>query len=207
MIPTMERILLASNSPRRRELLESVGIGFESLAPDIDETLRDALPPVQRVIALAEDKARVAAALALPSSPRLVLAADTLVCIPDSCSEGRDLVLGKPESLADARRMIGLLAGRSHIVRSGIALLNRASGEMRSLCSNSTVVFAPMSDAEIENYLQSGEWVGVAGAYRIQGQAASFIDRLEGSWSGIVGLPLRELYVILLSAGYRIPTL
>ena len=203
----MERILLASNSPRRRELLENAGIPFDVLATNVDETRWNNLQPADRVLALAEDKARAADALSQPPSQRLVLAADTLVCVPDEHSDGGEQGLGKPKDLADAQRMIRLLAGKSHMVRTGIALLDRSSGDILKSRSDSKVVFAPMSDSDIDAYLGSAEWIGVAGAYRIQGLAAFFIDRLEGLWTGVVGLPMRELYVILLSAGFRIQTL
>jgi len=201
----MESILLASNSPRRREFLEVAGIPYLTLSPNIDETCRDSLPPHERVIALARDKAVAAAAMAAPSSPRLVLAADTLVCLPSA--EDGELALGKPEDIADARRMIRMLSGAKHVVRTGVALLDRSTGEFRSCRSDSAVSFAQMREDEIESYLASGEWEGVAGAYRIQGLAAFFIDGLEGSWTGVVGLPMRELYVMLTGAGYRFPTL
>ncbi len=203
----MERILLASNSPRRRELLAAAGIEFNPASPEIDEAARDDLVPAERVQALAEDKARAAASKASPSAPRLVLGADTLVCVPGAGADGGELALGKPADLADARRMMLLLSGRSHVVRTGIALLDRITGELRGSRSDSVVVFAPMSDGDIEAYLSSREWDGVAGAYRIQGLASFFIDRLEGSWTGVVGLPMRELYVILLDAGYRVPSM
>jgi len=195
---------LASASPRRRELLEAAGIAFESLAVDIDESLRDDSPPAARVLALAEDKARAAARLAPASSPRLVLGADTLVCV-SPCGDGSDeRALGKPENREDARRMLRLLSGRPHIVRTGIALLDRFSGRLLTSRSDSVVVFSAIGEAGIEEYLASGEWAGAAGGYRIQGLAALYIERLEGSWSGVVGLPMRELYVILLSAGFRV---
>jgi septum formation protein len=203
----MERILLASNSLRRRELLENAGIPFDCLAPDVDETCWSNLPPTDRVLALAEEKVRAAVALSQSSMQRLVLAADTLVCVPDENFLGGEQGLGKPKDMADAYRMIRLLAGKSHMVRTGIALLDRFSGSLLKSRSDSKVVFAPMSEADIEAYLRSTEWMGVAGAYRIQGLASFFIDRLEGSWTGVVGLPLRELYVILLSAGFRVQAL
>jgi septum formation protein len=208
----MESILLASSSPRRRELLSSVGIGFEALPADVDESLRDELPPAERVIALARDKAEAAARRAAASAPRLVLGADTLVCLPlegsragEELAQGPELALGKPEDRSDAARMMRLLAGRRHFVRTGLALLDRGSGRVITSRSDSMVGFAPMSEADIELYLSSGEWRGVAGAYRIQGFASFFITELQGSWSGVVGLPMRELYVILNEAGYRIP--
>jgi septum formation protein len=201
----MERLLLASGSPRRRELLTAAGIPFDNLVPDIDETTRDALLPAERVLALALDKARAASEHAGPSSPRLVLAADTLVCLPQENPNDEGQALGKPESEEDARRMLHRLAGRIHVVRTGLALLDRVSGAVFAIRSDSTVRFAAMDMKEIDAYLASGEWEGVAGAYRIQGLAAFFIDRLEGSWTGVVGLPMQELYVILKQAGYRFP--
>jgi septum formation protein len=199
----METLLLASASPRRRELLESIGVSFETFAPDLDESIRDGLPPAQRVLALAEDKARKAASLALPSFPRLILSADTLVCLPGA--NGEELALGKPVDIGDARRMMRSISGKIHFVRTGLFLLDRVSGKAYSARSDSAVEFASMDAVEVEAYLTSGEWEGVAGAYRIQGRAAMHIVRIEGSWSGVVGLPLRELYVILAQAGYRGP--
>jgi septum formation protein len=197
----MEKIILASSSPRRRELLASAGIPFDILAPDLDESLRDDLPPAERVLALAADKAKAAAGLAATREPRLVLGADTLVCLPQE--GGKEIALGKPANEAEAGDMMRLLAGRAHVVRTGIALLSRDSGETSSLRSDSIVRFAAMSEEDISAYIRSREWDGAAGAYRIQGLAALFIERLEGSWTGVVGLPMRELYVILLAAGYR----
>ena len=183
--------------------MSSVGIPFEAFSSDVDESLRDALPPSERVVALARDKAAAAAAIASDRSPRLILAADTLVCLPTS--EAKELALGKPCDRGDAARMMRLLAGRRHFVRTGVALFDRSTGQMSTTRSDTSVGFAPMSESEIEDYLGSEEWMGVAGAYRIQGRASLYIDSVEGSWSGVVGLPMRELYVILASAGYRIP--
>ena len=208
----MERILLASNSPRRRELLDEAGIPFDPVPTELDESLRDHLAPADRVLALAEDKVRAAfdaagrgEGVGHAPAPRLILAADTLVCLPSAPHEPGETALGKPADQEDARRMLRLLAGRRHFVRTGIALLDRGTGVVRTARSDSAVRFAPMSEAEIEGYLGTGEWAGVAGAYRIQGLASFFIDRLEGSWTGVVGLPMRELYVILSAAGYRVP--
>jgi septum formation protein len=185
--------------------LTAAGIPFDSLVPDIDETKRDSLIPAERVLALAEDKAKAASELASPASPRLVLAADTLVCLPMGNSSGEEQALGKPRDNEEARIMLRRLAGRSHMVRTGLVLLDRFSGAAFSIRSDSTLRFAPMREEEIESYLASGEWEGVAGAYRIQGLASFFIDRIEGSWTGVVGLPMRELYVILQQAGCRVP--
>lgn len=220
----MESILLASGSPRRAELLASVGIAFEVHAADLDERARDAIPPAERVVALARDKALAAAKAAAPHAPRLVLAADTLVCVPEDAADGSsgagrqrvlgselplgpEQALGKPIDRGDAERMMRLLSGRDHYVRTGVALYDRLACKMRTIRSDSLVGFAPMSEEELASYLDSGEWRGVAGAYRIQGLASLYINALEGSWSGVVGLPMRELYVILRDADYRNPSL
>jgi septum formation protein len=117
-----------------------------------------------------------------------------------------ETALGKPEGLAEARVMLRALSGRSHIVRTGLALLDRETGALSKIRSDSKVVFASFGEQEREGYLASREWEGAAGAYRIQGLGSFLIDRIDGSWSGIVGLPMRELYVILSTAGYRIPS-
>ena len=202
----MESILLASKSPRRRELLEAAGIPFDLFDPDIDESMHDGLPPSDRVVALASEKVK-AAVRYTSSTARLVLGADTMVCMPQAEARYREVGLGKPDDAEDAGRMLRMLAGSSHFVRTGLALLDRVSGRMRTSRSDSSIHFAAMSDAEIEAYIASGEWSGAAGGYRIQGLATFFIDRIEGSWTGVVGLPMRELYAILSNAGYRIPTM
>ena len=184
------------------ELLKSAGILFDSIAPELDESLRDELPPADRVLALSSDKAKAVASILSSTAPRLVLGADTLVCVTDG--DGIELALGKPNNVAEARKMLCLLSGRGHVVRTGIAVLDRDSGKTTTARSDSIVRFARMSDDDIEAYLASGEWIGVAGGYRIQGLAACFVENLEGSWTGVVGLPMRELYVILHDALIRV---
>ena len=201
----MERLILAFGSSRRSELLTAAGIPFDIFIPNLDETLRDSLEPKERVVALAEDKAKAAAELASSLSPRLILAADTLVCLPHGSASGGELALGKPRDEKEAREMLHNLAGRTHVVRTGLALFDRSKSSIYSIRSDSAVRFTPMTGEEVEAYLSSGEWEGVAGAYRIQGLASFFIDRLAGSWTGVVGLPMQELYVILQQAGYRVP--
>jgi septum formation protein len=203
----MERIILASGSPRRRELLEAAGIGFDILVPDIDESTRDILPPAKRVLALAEDKALAIACAAPASSPRLVLAADTLVCVPAADQGLVEDALGKPRDATEARSMLERLSGTEHVVRTGVFLIDRASGERYSARSDTMVRFAALSEAEIDGYLASGEWNGAAGAYRIQGLASLLVDRIDGSWTGVVGLPMHELYVMLRKADFRISSL
>ena len=195
----MAHLILASSSPRRREILSSIGLEFEIVVPDVDESLRDGLPVEERVMRLAEDKAVSAAKRLGPGRRHVCLGADTLVRVRGS-DGGPGSVLGKPKDRADARKMIQALAGRTHDVHTGLALVG-IDGRVETIRSDSRVSFAAMGEGEIERYLDSCDWEGVAGAYKIQGQAALFIERIEGSWSGIVGLPIRELYVILSHAG------
>ncbi len=214
IISGMETLILASTSPRRSQLLQSLNIPFLVMDPNIDESRRDELPPMERVVALAEDKARAAAKSAEADAPRLIVAADTLVCLrppgdqdrdESGCATGRDeLVLGKPGDRDDARRMIRLLSGRNHMVHTGLAVLDRTANRLFSTKSDSVVRFSSISEEEIEEYLDSKEWDGVAGAYRIQGWTALFIEKIDGSWSGIMGLPIHELYDILKRADYRL---
>lgn len=204
----MQDFVLASSSPRRREILSALGIAFMTAEPNVDESLRDGLPAMERVVALAEDKARAVFEKDTAPQARWILAADTLVYLPekssplqwpleDSLHADRGKAMGKPRSRADAEGMIRDLAGREHVVFTGMALLDTNNGQIETARSESIVSFASLSPAEIDAYLDFGDWEGVAGAYRIQGRAALHIERIVGSWSGIVGLPIRELYVIL----------
>ncbi len=203
------RILLASTSARRRELLEAQGIPFSIIATDIDEHAFDQLPPKERVSRLALEKA-AAAARTCPEG-MIVLAADTLACDPTPSEGGQlkkdssgHITLGKPHDRIEARKMIEGLQGRRHSVHTGLIGIMTGKGQFEAECSSSDVSFSPMSPEEIEEYLDTGEWIGVAGAYRIQGRAARYIKRLEGSWSGVVGLPIHELYVILSRLGVEL---
>jgi septum formation protein len=114
-------------------------------------------------------------------------------------------VLGKPRNRNDAANILAALAGKVHRVYTGLALLDRTLTRIETILSTSSVKIAALSAKEMSAYLDSGEWVGAAGAYRIQGKGASLIERIEGSWSGIVGLPIRELYVILNRFGLSAP--
>lgn len=191
-------ILLASASPRRRELLHRLGVPLMSLPADIDESVADELHVIERVARLAELKAWAAVALPWPYAeprPRWILGADTLVAAGEQ-------VFGKAADEHEARATLRRLAGVWHEVHSGVAVLDAASGAIRSVVSTTRVLFGTMSEAEIEAYLGLGEWRGVAGAYRLQETASLFVERIEGSYSGVVGLPLREFYGILRAAGY-----
>lgn len=197
MDESMEKILLASSSPRRRELLESYGFPLLVRPSDTDESVRDHLSVRERVMALARDKANAALESAGDADPRWILAADTLVSLGE-------LVLGKPADLDQARSFLRTLSGKSHLVSSGLALVDRSRNKQWTAVEQTEVRFAELQDDEIEDYLDSGEWEGVAGAYRIQGRAAFLVERVAGSFSCVVGLPLRSFYVMLRQSGYRI---
>jgi septum formation protein len=170
-------IVLASQSPRRAEILRQAGIAFSVRSASVDETPRDGERPLDYVARLAEEKAA-----AVPAAPdEIVLGADTTVVI-----DGK--MLGKPTDEADARRMLALLAGRRHEVMTGICLKR---GEERVLDSAVTEVwFGPMSEVEITEYAASGEPLDKAGGYAIQGLASKYVDKIHGCYFNVVGLPI-----------------
>ena len=186
------RLILASASPRRRELIARLGVTPDAVAPaDIDETPHKAELPRDYARRMAREKAEAAA-----SDEGFVLAGDTVV------AAGRR-ILPKAEDEATARRCLELLSGRRHRVLSAIAL--RASdGTMRERLSETVVLFKRLSAEEIDAYLASGEWDGKAGGYAIQGIAEGLISRIQGSHSGVVGLPLYETRALLKAAGFDI---
>jgi septum formation protein len=171
---------LASASPRRRQLLDLIGVPHTVTPADIDETPRPDEAPRDYVMRLARDKAHAvhAAHRDLP-----VLAADTTVHVDG-------LILEKPASQADCERMLGLLSGRAHQVFTGVCVIGAVGSSVS--CSETTVVFRAISRVEIQAYWQSGEPRGKAGAYAIQGFGAVFVERIDGSYSNVVGLPLFE---------------
>jgi len=187
-------LYLASASPRRQELLRQAGLTFEAQPSNILEEQWASEAPLAYVRRVAADKARhVARRLAergLPAHP--VLGADTEVVV-----EGD--ILGKPRDRTHAAGMLRRLSGRTHTVLTAICLVTAASEH--SALSESRVTFAALADAAIAHYLETGEADDKAGAYAIQGRAASFIARLEGSYSGVMGLPLYELFETLKRAG------
>ena len=180
-----EPLILASASPRRAEILRSVGWEFTIAAADVDETLLCGEAPAKYVERLALAKARAVAANH-PGS--LVLGADTTVVVGET-------ILGKPEDAADARRMLSLLSGRRHEVLTGIALVREgAPTDERVTHQTTEVVFATLSDAEIDWYVATGESMDKAGAYAIQGFGAVFIEEILGDYWNVVGLPIRRVY-------------
>ncbi len=188
------RLILASASPRRIELLARLGVTPDAVLPaDIDETpLRAELP---RVYA-ARMAAAKAAAVAAREPGALILAADTVV------AAGRRS-LPKAETEVEARASLQLRSGRRHRVLSAVTLVDPA-GHARHRLSETIVTFKRFSEAELAGYLASGEWRGKAGGYAIQGRAEAFVRFLSGSHSGVVGLPLDETRALLDAAGYRL---
>ena len=187
------QIYLASKSPRRAELLQQIGVSFEAVDVDVledrqvNESARDF---VQR---LATDKASAGWQASDKSCP--VLGADTVVVLDDE-------ILGKPASQADAENMLASLSGREHTVMTAIALVNAEQLLTRLNCSQ--VSFREITEIEIKNYVASGEPLDKAGAYAIQGQAAVFIEHLQGSYSGVMGLPLFETADLLRKFGIQV---
>jgi septum formation protein len=175
------KLVLASRSPRRAELLKAAGFEFTVRAADVDETPRDGEDPFAYAVRLAIDKA-----YAVPvNDGEILLAADTTVVLGNE-------IMGKPKDAADAARMLRALAGRRHEVVTAICL--RYGDEVETDNSRTYVWFVPLSEAEIADYVASGEPMDKAGAYAIQGLASKFIDRIEGSYSNVVGLPMSLVY-------------
>ena len=171
------KLILASKSPRRAELLAAAGIDFTVRAADVDETPIAGESPRDYVLRLAEEKAKAVVA----SEDEIVLAADTTVVLGDE-------ILGKPVDTADARRMIAALAGNRHQVLTAICL--KGARRIISDVATTAVWFNVMSAADIDEYVASREPMDKAGAYGIQGLASRYIDRIEGSYSNVVGLPV-----------------
>lgn len=185
-------LILASASPRRRELLARLGVTPAAVvSADIDETPRKGELPRNYAIRMAREKAAAAG-----SGDGFVLAGDTVV------AAGRR-VLPKADDEATARRCLELLSGRRHRVLSAVAL-RAPDGTVRERLSDTIVLFKRLSDEEIAAYLAGGEWRGKAGGYAIQGAAEGLIKRIDGSHSGVVGLPLYETRALLKAAGFAI---
>jgi septum formation protein len=187
-----EILYLASASPRRRELLDQIGVHHEPRPVQVDESRQPREGPRDYVTRLARAKAETAWALFGPESRPAVLAADTAVVLAD-------LILGKPRDRADALAMLGKLSGRTHEVLTAVAL--RTVRGIESRLSTSRVKLRALEPQEIESYWETGEPRDKAGGYAIQGRAAVFIESLEGSYSGVMGLPLFETAALLARAG------
>ena len=177
-------LVLASRSPRRREILRQAGIPFVVRPMEVDETPLPGEAARDYVVRIARDKAEAAAA-GLAAHGEIVLGADTTVLI------NRE-ILAKPLDAADARRMLHLLSGQRHSVLTGICL--RSANRVIEDCAETGVWFAPLSSHEIEDYAATGEPMDKAGAYAIQGLASKFIQRIEGCYFNVMGLPVALVY-------------
>ncbi len=201
------KLVLASGSPRRAEILRAAGIRFDVLVPKIEESRQSAEaaahfqrmaqelePPSAMVKRLAEAKARSVVKDIL--GPATVIGADTAVVIDN-------LVLGKPASADEARKMLRGLGGRSHEVLTGLTVLRLRDGVTRTDVESTRVTFAPLTEEEINDYISSGEHADKAGAYAIQGRGGRFISKIEGCYFNVMGLPLAKLYKTLRDLGWK----
>ncbi len=174
-------LILASRSPRRQEILERAGIPFVARPAEVDEALRPGEDACAYVKRLAREKAEAVGA----APGDIVLGADTVVVVDGE-------TLGKPNDAADAARMLRMLSGREHVVMTGICLLN--AGRAVEDTEKTLVRFVALSERDIQDYVASGEPMDKAGAYAIQGLASKFIDRVEGCYFNVVGLPIASVY-------------
>jgi septum formation protein len=184
------RLVLASASPRRAELLTSAGFSFDVAPADVDETPRGGEPPADYALRVARDKARVISATRGDAHP--ILAADTVVVAARR-------ILGKPENDDEARQMLTVLSGSVHDVLTAVVFLH--DGREVAEVASTRVRFAALTADEIDWYIRTGEPRGKAGAYAIQGLGARFVEWIEGSWSNVVGLPLAPVYRMLRQLG------
>lgn len=187
------KLILASASPRRAEILRNAGFDFEILPAEVDESVRPRESAADYVRRLAEEKARAAAQKLVAKFERdwaVIVAADTTVVLDEK-------ILGKPASADDARATLRRLSGKTHDVLTGLAVLPLRDTGIRLAVESTRVTFARMTAHEIEDYMASGEPFDKAGAYAIQGRCGRFITRIEGCYFNVMGLPLARLYSIL----------
>lgn len=185
------RVVLASGSPRRRQLLELIGIAHDVQPADIDESVRARETPARYAERLAREKASVVASR---DPGRITIAADTTVVVNKK-------VLGKPENEEDARRMLSMLSGREHTVITAIAVAR--GRKLRSAVEEVRVRFRRLRDDEIDAYIATGEPMDKAGAYGIQGYGATIVECIEGDYFAVMGLPLARLVDLLRDLGVR----
>ncbi|HEX3583141.1 MAG TPA: Maf family protein [Thermoanaerobaculia bacterium] len=185
------KFILASSSPRRRELLASIGLTFDVIPSHVPEVRSEHESPEEYVARLSREKAQ---AIAGRHPDEWVIAADTTVLLGEQ-------LLEKPEDDADARRMLATIAGRTHIVYTGVTLQNVSHGWCETRIAESEVRMLPLSAEDIAWYVKTGEPLDKAGAYAVQGIGAMFIDSIHGSYTNVVGLPLATLFQMLRKAG------
>ena len=188
-------LILASSSPRRRELLGHFGVDFTVKVPAVDESLLPNEDPVAHVRRLAQAKA---AKVASEAEEGLVIGADTIVVLDGE-------IIGKPEDQEDAIRMLSALAGRTHRVYTGVAVTALPSGGTKMYVVCSRVTMAPIGESEIRRYVEGGEPLDKAGAYAVQGEGKKYVTEVRGSFTNVVGLPLQALHRLLLHFDLPVP--
>lgn len=184
-------IILASNSPRRKDLLRQIGVDFSIDPADVDERVLPNEVPEGYAVRVALDKARLAAARAVAG---IVIAADTIVVVDDE-------ILGKPADASDAERMLKMLSGKVHRVITGLAVMDAATGKTLTRTSITRVWFRRLAQQEIASYIATGEPLDKAGAYGIQERGALLVDKIDGCYFNVVGLPLSLLGELLQGFG------
>ncbi|MBQ8506632.1 MAG: septum formation inhibitor Maf [Clostridia bacterium] len=179
------RLILASGSPRRRELLTQMGYKFEIIVPDVDENVSGHARDVVGILSR-----RKAEAVAKREDCGIIIASDTLVSLNGEA-------LGKPQDENDAHRMLRMLSGETHEVFTGVTIIDAASGRNETQVVRTGVIFRELSDAEIWAYISTGEPMDKAGAYAIQGRAHGFVEGFEGSYENVIGFPVDEIREML----------
>lgn len=179
------RLILASGSPRRRELLTKMGYTFEIIKPDVDEHVKGLARDVVRVLSQ-----RKAEAAARDVHNGVIIASDTLVSLDGAA-------LGKPEDEADARRMLHMLSGRTHEVFTGVTIIDTDHHRAQTRVVRTGVQFRKLTDAEIDQYISTGEPMDKAGAYAIQGGAGAFVEAYDGSYENVIGFPVDDIQAML----------
>ena len=178
-------MILASGSPRRRELLTKMGYTFEIIKPDVDENVKGLARDVVRVLSQ-----RKAEAAARDVHSGVIIASDTLVSLDGAA-------LGKPEDEADARRMLHMLSGRTHEVFTGVTIIDTDHNRAQTRVVRTGVQFRNLTDAEIDQYISTGEPMDKAGAYAIQGGAGAFVEAYDGSYENVIGFPVDDIQAML----------
>jgi len=192
----METMILASSSPRRSQLLATLGIPFTAVPSGYEEEF-DSSPPIRQVERLAEMKVRSLLQERPDLSGRAILGADT-------CIDLNGRILGKPADRREAGRYLEAMSGTSHRVLTGISLWNGRQKSIITRTESTIIHVTTLSAAEIEWYLDTGEWEGAAGGYRIQGKGSLFVERIEGCFFNVMGLPIHLFYGMLQSQGYSL---
>ena len=190
-IQEIQPVILASQSPRRRDILQQHGVSIALRPTHTDEHLPDGISPEDAVCLLSREKAEACYREICPEEFRegLIIAADTIVY--------KDEILGKPKDEADALRMLTMLSGKEHEVYTGVALIDNRDQSMENFFERTKVTMYPVSEEEIRDYIAGGEPMDKAGAYAIQGRAALWLDRIEGDYYTIMGLPVSRTVQLL----------